>query len=152
MLSYGLAPPSYRLPDAAHIGPVHLQISDLARSIAYYETVLGMRVLRQLGSDATLGAAGDDNRALIHLRERAGARPVPRSGRFGLYHFAILLPDRAALGRFAAHISPVGVPVGSPITSSARRSICRDPDGLGIEVYADRPRDAWRIAERRQLQ
>src|SRR6186713_2981537 len=130
MLSYGLAPPNYRLPDAAHIGPVHLQVSDLARSIAYYENVLGMRVLRQLGGDATLGADVGD-RPLIHLRERAGARPVPRAGRFGLYHFAILLPDRAALGRFLAHLPSVAEPAGLADHFVSEAVYLSDPDGLG---------------------
>src|SRR5690349_19874826 len=110
-MTYGLRPPSYRLPDAAHIGPAHLQVSDLARSIAYYERVLGMRVLRRLGGDATLGAHGD-KRPLLHLRERKGAAPVPRGGAFGLYHFAILLPDRASLGRFLTHLPSVAQPTG----------------------------------------
>src|SRR5688572_8977446 len=135
-MEYGLRPPGYRLPDAAHVGPVHLQVGDLARSITYYETVLGMRVLRQLGSDATLGAAGDD-RALIHLRARQGARPVPRSGRFGLYHFAILLPDRAALGRFLTHLPAVANPAGLADHFVSEAVYLTDPDGLGIEVYAD---------------
>jgi len=78
------------------------------------------------------------------LRERRGARPVPRRGAFGLYHFAILLPDRAALGRFAAHLSRLAVPVGMADHLVSEALYLTDPDGLGIELYADRPRSTWR--------
>ncbi|MDQ3997526.1 MAG: VOC family protein, partial [Gemmatimonadota bacterium] len=88
---YGIAPPGYRLPDATRPGRVRLQISDLERSLAYYRDVLGFRALEQSGRHATLGAHSHD-RPLVELVERAGATPVPRRGRLGLYHFAILLP------------------------------------------------------------
>src|SRR5690242_6565118 len=94
LLEYGIPAPGYRLPDATHLGRVRLQIADLERSIAYYERVIGLRVLERGEDVAVLGAHGDD-RPLVELREKGGARPVPRRGRLGLYHFAILLPDRA---------------------------------------------------------
>src|SRR5690348_17518438 len=100
-LEYGIAPPGYRLPNDTHIGRVVLQVAELERSLAYYQSVVGLRVITREGNRAVLGAHGDD-RALVELRQLAGARPVPRRGRLGLYHFAILLPERAALGRFLA--------------------------------------------------
>src|SRR5512140_56426 len=103
MHDYGIAPPGFRLPDATHVGSVRLQVSDLARSLEYYTRVIGLRVLSQGGDTASLGAPGDDN-PLVELHERKGARAVPRRGLLGLYHFAILLPDRAALGRFLLHL------------------------------------------------
>jgi catechol 2,3-dioxygenase len=146
---YGVAPPGYRLPAALRLGPVRLQVADLERSLAYYTQVLGMRVLRRADGAATLGPQ-DDDAPLVELRERAGARPIPRRGRLGLYHFAILLPDRAALGRFIAHLAQIGAYAGMSDHFVSEAVYLTDPDGLGIEVYADRPRSAWRH-EGRQL-
>jgi catechol 2,3-dioxygenase len=146
---YGIAPPGYRLPDATHLGRVRLQVSDLERSLRYYREVLGFRVLDQSSNRVTLGAHGDD-RPLIELVERPGATPVPRRGRLGLYHFAILLPDRAALGRFVGHLARLGVRAGMSDHFVSEAVYLQDPDNLGIEVYADRPRSAWRH-EGRQL-
>ena len=92
--SYGIRPPGYRLPDATHIGRVRLQVADLDRSIAYYESVIGLRVSSRAGAVAQLAPQGDD-RVLVELHEKPGVRAVARRGHVGLYHFAILLPDRA---------------------------------------------------------
>ncbi|HXT17968.1 MAG TPA: VOC family protein [Gemmatimonadaceae bacterium] len=148
-LPYGIAPPGYRLPDATHIGRVRLQVADLERSIAYYETVIGLRVIDRAGGVAMLGAQEGD-RVLVELHEKQGVRPVARRGHIGLYHFAILLPDRAALGRFVAHLGDIGAYAGMSDHFVSEAVYLTDPDGLGIEVYADRPRSAWR-AEDRQL-
>ena len=138
--SYGIAPPAFSLPDATHVGGVRLQVSDLARSVAYYEQVIGLRVLAA-GDTTTLGAHGDD-RPLVTLETRPGVTPA-RRGAFGLYHFAILLPDRAALGRFAEHLADRGERVGAANHRVSESLYLWDPDGLGIEVYADRPRSSW---------
>ena len=141
--AYGIAPPGYRLPAATTLGTVRLQVGDLARSLAYYEGVVGLRVLDRVDGIARLGAAGGAT-PLLELRERPGAAPVPRRGRLGLYHFAILLPDRASLGRFVRHLSEVGERAGMSDHFVSEAIYLTDPDGLGIEVYADRPRSAWR--------
>ncbi|MFL5560156.1 MAG: VOC family protein [Gemmatimonadaceae bacterium] len=146
---YGVAPPGYRLPEATRLGRVRLQVADLARSLSYYERVLGLRVLSRDESSASLGAAGEAT-PIVELRERPGATPVPHNGRLGLYHFAILLPDRAALGAFVAHLGAIGVRAGMSDHLVSEAIYLTDPDGLGIEVYADRPRSTWRH-EARQL-
>jgi catechol 2,3-dioxygenase len=148
--SYGEAPRGYRLPEGTRLGRVRLQIADLARSVAYYEHVLGMRLLRRDKSSAVLGSHGDDT-PLVELYEHLGARPAPRGGRLGLYHFAILLPDRASLGRFARHIGEIGERVGAADHLVSESLYLQDPDNLGIEVYADRPRDTWRRVRRELL-
>lgn len=145
--AYGIAPPGYRLPDDTHVGRVRLQIADLDRSIAYYESVIGLRVLERSGEVARLGAHGDD-RTLVELHQKPGVQSMARRGRIGLYHFAILLPDRAALGRFVQHLADIGARAGMSDHFVSEAIYLSDPDGLGIEVYADRPRSAWRVEDR----
>jgi catechol 2,3-dioxygenase len=144
---YTVAPAGYRLPDGLQLGPVRLQIADLERSIGYYERVLGLRATEQTETSATL-AAQDDEAPLVQLEELRGATPVPRRGRLGLYHFALLLPDRASLGRFVAHLGALGQYAGSADHLVSEALYLTDPDGLGIEVYADRPRSSWRMQGR----
>jgi catechol 2,3-dioxygenase len=143
-MPYGIAPPAHRLPPATRVGRVRLQVGDLQRSLAYYTGVLGMRPLEVAGREAVLGPHGD-NQPLVELHERAHAHPVPRRGLLGLYHFAILLPDRIALGRFVRHLADRGVHAGSADHLVSEAIYLTDPDGLGIEVYADRPRSGWRV-------
>ena len=143
----GIAPPGFRLPDETHIGRIRIQVADVERSLAYYASVLGMRVISRAGNAVQLGAHGDD-RVLLELIEKRGARTVPRRGLLGLYHFAVLLPDRAALGRFIAHLTEIGMYAGMSDHLVSEAVYLTDPDGLGIEVYADRPRESWQIADR----
>lgn len=141
--SYGIAPPANRLPAGTHVGSIRLQVADLGRSLAWYERVLGFRALAQSATVATLGAEGA-TLPLIELIQQTGALPVPRRGRLGLFHFAILLPDRPALGRFLAHLTAAGTAAGAADHLVSESLYLHDPDGLGIEVYADRPREEWR--------
>ena len=140
--AYGIAPPGFRLPAATRLGRVRLQVANLARSVDYYERVLGLRVAERGNGRATLAPRHDSN-ALVELHEREDARPVPRHGRLGLYHFAILLPDRAGLGRFLGHLAALGLNAGMSDHLVSEAIYLTDPDGLGIEVYADRPRSSW---------
>ena len=147
MIDYGIPPPGFRLPDETQLGAVRLQVADLDRSIAYYERVLGLRTHSRDGAAAALAPHGVD-RVLVRLHHRPNARPAPRRGAFGLYHFAILLPERAALGRFLAHLGELDEYVGTADHFVSEAIYLTDPDGLGIEVYADRPRSAWRHQQR----
>lgn len=144
---YGIAPPGFRLPDATRLGRVTLQVADLDRSLAFYEGLIGLRVLRREPGVAELSAHGDDT-VLVELREKRGVRPVPPRGLLGLYHFAVLLPDRRALGRFLRHLGAAGVRPGMSDHAVSEAIYLTDPDGLGLEVYADRPRSAWHHQDR----
>lgn len=144
--SYGLPPSGYRLPKATRLGRVQLQIANLSRSLMFYERTLGLRVVEREASRATLAAHGDD-RILVELLERPGTQPLAR-GRLGLYHFAILLPDRPSVGRFVRHLAVSGVRAGAGDHLVSEAFYLTDPDGLGIEVYADRPRSAWQRVDR----
>lgn len=141
--SFGVPPAPYRLPDATHVGRVRLQVSDLGRSLDYYQAIIGLTALDRDGTRALLGPRGSE-RALLELSLRRGALPVPRHGRLGLYHFALLVPNRASLGRFVAHLADVDAHVASADHLVSEAIYLWDPDGLGIEVYADRPRAEWR--------
>lgn len=143
-VAYGQRPPGYRLPDATRLGAVRLQVASLDRSLEWYGRVLGMRTIARDATRALLGAQGSDA-PLVELHERAGANAVPRRGRLGLYHYAILLPDRASLGRFLTHLAAIGERAGMSDHFVSEAIYLADPDGLGIEVYADRPRSAWRV-------
>ncbi len=134
------------LPAATTLGPVRLRVSDLDRSLAYYRDVLGFRVGDTSGGRAAL-VADDGTEPLVVLEALPGARPAPRRGQLGLYHFAILLPNRADLGRFVVHLSRLGVRAGASDHLVSEALYLTDPDGLGIEVYADRPRGQWQWSE-----
>lgn len=136
----------YRLPEDTRLGGVVLQVADLERSLGYYQRVLGLEVHTREPGLARLGPVGGAP-SLIELRELAGATPVPRRGRLGLYHFAILLPNREALGRFVRHLATLGERAGMSDHLVSEAVYLTDPDGLGIEVYADRPRSSWQWAD-----
>jgi catechol 2,3-dioxygenase len=141
--SYGEPPRGHRLPDATRLGMVRLQVADLARSLRFYEDTLGLQVVGGGAASAALAAYGDP-RVLVELHERPGARPAGRGGQLGLYHFAILLPQRAALGRFVRHLAERRARAGAGDHLVSEALYLTDPDGLGIEVYADRPRATWK--------
>lgn len=138
----GVPPPHQRLPDSTRLGRVALQVGDLERSLRYYQTVIGLRLLERDGGRATLGPHGDE-RVLVELRCNPKAQPIAAHSRLGLYHFALLLPTRAALGSFVRHLAELGVYAGMSDHLVSEALYLTDPDGLGIEVYADRPRTAW---------
>jgi catechol 2,3-dioxygenase len=147
----GIPPPGFRLPPTTRLGCIRLQIADLERSLAFYCELLGFEVIDRHGpwggKRATLGAPGDRT-PLIELREKRGARAVPRRGLLGLYHVAVLLPSRDALGAFITRADAAGLKPGMADHGYSQSLYLNDPDGLGIEIYADQPRDTWVYRER----
>ena len=139
--SFGRKPAGYRLPAATRVGRVRLQVSDNERSAEFYQAVLGCAVLHQSERRIELGPAGGP--VLIELHEKPG-RPASRGGQLGLYHFAVLLPSRPDLARFVVHIAELGLRAGMSDHAVSEAVYLTDPDGLGIEVYADRPRESWK--------
>ena len=140
---YTVAPPGYRLPGRIQLGPVRLQVADLDRSLDYYQRVLGLHPSSRTTANATLSSRGDDT-PLVELSELRGATPVPRRGRLGLYHFALLLPDRDALGRFVQHLRGLGEYFGMADHLVSEALYLTDPDGLGrVEVVRLREFGGW---------
>jgi catechol 2,3-dioxygenase len=124
-------------PDA-HMGLVELSVSDLDRSIAYWQDAIGLRLLSRENGTAELGA----DTPLVRFVEEPGARPA--QGFTGLFHVALLVPDRPSLGRFLAHAGRERIPLTGLSDHVVSEAIyLRDPDHHGIEVYADRPREQW---------
>jgi catechol 2,3-dioxygenase len=120
-------------------GAVHLTVSSLERSLDYYRGSIGLDVLARESGRASLGAG---RRELLALYEEAGARPA--HGYTGLYHFALLLPQRADLARWLAHAARDRVRlVGASDHYVSEALYLSDPDGHGIEIYWDRPRERW---------
>jgi catechol 2,3-dioxygenase len=121
------------------VGPVALTVADLDRQVGFYRDALGLAVNRQDATSAALGAGGRD---LILLEERPGA-PRPRRAT-GLYHLAILLPTRRDLARALRHLAESRVPFQGFADHLVSEAIyLADPEGNGIEVYRDRPREEW---------
>ena len=124
---------------AAHIGAVQLTISDLERSVAFYQLRLGFAVHRRDEGTAHLGAGGTD---LLVLEQSLHAPRV--RGTTGLYHFAILTPSRADLGGALRRLADTGTELQGAADHGVSEAIyLADPDGNGIEIYRDRPRDEW---------
>jgi catechol 2,3-dioxygenase len=129
------------LPPDAHIGEVHLTVSDLERSVAFYTRVLGFEAFERARTRGALGPSGGP--VLLRLEERAAAKPRTRHTS-GLYHFAVLVPDRASLGRSLRRLAEQRWPLtGASDHLVSEALYLDDPDGLGIEIYRDRPRAEW---------
>ena len=140
------APAPAEISPATTVGPVHLTVSDLERSVAYHQAVVGLELLKRDGGRAALGAGESE---LLVLVEHPGARPA--TGYTGLYHFALLVSRRVDLARWLAHAARDRVRlVGLSDHFVSEAIYLSDPDGHGIEIYWDRPRHAWegQVAER----
>ncbi len=128
-----------QIADETTVGPVHLTVADLDRSLGYYTDSIGLQVLARDDARAELGA-GDET--LLVLYEEPGAEPV--EGHTGLFHFAILVPDRLDLARWLAHAAQSRVALtGASDHLVSEALYLRDPDGHGIEIYRDRDRSEW---------
>lgn len=129
---------------AVRIGHVHLQVSDLERSIAFYRDVLGFQVKQRYGSQAAFLAAGDYHHHIgLNTWESKGGDPPP-PGTTGLFHAAILYPSRAALGEAFRRLRAAGVALDGAADHGVSEALyLRDPDGNGLELYWDRPEADW---------
>jgi catechol 2,3-dioxygenase len=129
------------LPADTRIANVTLVVSDLERSRAFYQDILGFSTLTADGAEARLGTR--DGRQLLKLVERRGARPRP-ARTSGLFHVAILVPDRAALGRSLRRLTTTSWPLSGAADHIVSEALyLSDPDGLGLEFYRDRPKATW---------
>ncbi len=128
------------------IGHVHLTVSDLDRSLLFYRDLLGFEVTARYGDSAVfLSAGGYHHHIALNTWAGKGATPPPR-GHTGLYHFAILYPTRKELALILQRL----IDEQYPLTGTADHGVSEalylnDPDGNGIELYADRPKNQWKV-------
>ena len=132
-------PISPQLPETLRLGPVHLTVSDLDRSIAFYENALGLQLHARELTRASLGTGGE---TLLVATQEPGAAPGGRTA--GLYHFALLFSSRQELARAVRRLAATRTRIEGASDHGVSEAIyLRDPDDNGIELYVDRPREAW---------
>jgi catechol 2,3-dioxygenase len=127
------------LPDDLRLGPVQIAVTDLGRSVPFYEESIGLQLQRRDNGSAAMGAGGED---LVLLQEQPDARPAGRHA--GLYHYALLHPAREELARAAQRLLVTRTPISGASDHGISEAIyLPDPDGNGIELAADRGRERW---------
>ena len=126
------------------IGHVHLKVSDIDRALGFYRDVLGFDVTQRMGDQAAFLSAGGYHHHLgLNTWESRGGSPPP-AGTTGLYHVAIRYPDRLTLADALRRVVEAGIPISGASDHGVSEAIyLRDPDGNGIELYRDRPREEW---------
>jgi catechol 2,3-dioxygenase len=126
------------------IGHVHLKVADLERAVNFYCGVLGFELTQRFGSQAAfLSAGGYHHHIGLNTWESRGGKPPP-PGATGLYHVAIVYPTRAALADALRRVLAAGLPLEGAADHGVSEALyLRDPDGNGVELYRDRPREQW---------
>jgi catechol 2,3-dioxygenase len=126
------------------IGHVHLKVADLERAIAFYCGVLGFELTQRMGTQAAfVGAGGYHHHIGLNTWESRGGSPPP-PGTTGLYHVAVRYPDRASLADALRRLIEAGVSLDGAADHGVSEALyLRDPDGNGLELYRDRPREEW---------
>ena len=129
---------------AAVVGHVHLKVADLERAVGFYRDALGFQVTQRMGSDAAfLSAGGYHHHVGLNTWESKGGSP-PTPTATGLYHVAFRYPDRSALAKAFRRLLEHSIPLEGAADHGVSEALyLRDPDGNGIELYYDRPREAW---------
>jgi catechol 2,3-dioxygenase len=137
-------PPHTPIDNGVRIGHVHLKVADLARSLAFYQGVLGFGLTQQMGESAAFLAAGAYHHHIaLNTWESLGASPPP-PGSTGLYHLAILYPTRAAFADALRRLIEAGIPLDGAADHGVSEALyLRDPDDNGVELYWDRPPESW---------
>lgn len=132
---------SYTLPAATALGTVKLKVRNLAHLVTFYTDVIGLQLLNRDSGTAELTA--DGVRPLLVLEELPNAITLPERSTTGLYHFAILVPTRKQLGLSLRRLAEYNVRIGQADHLVSEALYLSDPEGNGIEIYRDRPRETW---------
>jgi catechol 2,3-dioxygenase len=135
------------------VGHVHLTVADLEKSLTFYRDVLGFEVTTRYGDSAVfLSAGGYHHHIGLNTWAGKGATPPPQ-GHSGLYHFALLFPTRVELAKVLKRLIDAGYPITGTADHGVSEAIyLNDPDGIGVELYADRPRSTWKVKNDGELE
>lgn len=143
----------YKVPSGTRIGHVHLKVSDLDKSLAFYQGLLGFEIMQRYGTQAVFISAGGYHHHIgLNTWYSKDAPPAPQRAA-GLFHTAILYPTRRDLAIVLKRL----IDAGYPLTGTADHGVSEalyldDPDGNGVELYYDRPREAWPVDAEGNLQ
>ena len=130
-------------PSGLRIGHVHLKVANIERSLAFWRDVLGLQVMQRMPSAVFLSVGGYHHHIALNTWESEGGAP-PAPGTTGLYHVALLYPDRAALAKALARLAAAGIALDGASDHGVSEALyLRDPDGNGVELYRDRPVAEW---------
>lgn len=134
----------HSIDDRVRIGHVHLKVADLDRALAFYCDVLGFDLMQRMGNQAAFVSAGGYHHHIgLNIWESQGGSPPPR-GTTGLFHLAILYPDRTSLADALRRLLDAGIRLDGASDHGVSEALyLRDPDQNGVELYYDRPESAW---------
>ncbi|RPD51729.1 VOC family protein [Paracnuella aquatica] len=143
----------YKIPAGTHIGHVHLKVTNLEKALAFYRDLLGFEVMQYYGDAAVfLSAGGYHHHIGLNTWHSRDTGPAPTKSA-GLYHAAIVYPERKDLSQVLRNLLHVGYPLtGASDHGVSEALYMNDPDGNGIELYWDRPRDEWPVDSAGNLQ
>lgn len=135
---------SYKAPDGTRIGHIHLKVADLERALKFYRDILGFKLTQKYGTSAVfLSAGGYHHHIGLNVWESKGGTPPP-PGHTGLFHFAILYPDRKSLAEVLKQLIDKNYPLDGASDHGVSEALyLTDPDGNGVELYVDRPESEW---------
>lgn len=133
----------YKINPKTRIGHIHLTVSDLNKSLRFYRDILGFEVMQEWNGAVFLSAGGYHHHIGLNTWSKKRAKK-PERGQIGLYHFAILYPNRKELARVLLRIINSGYPIDGASDHGVSEAIyLRDPDGNGVELYRDRDEEEW---------
>lgn len=144
---------TYIIPPTTRIGHVHLKVSDLDRSLAFYQEILGFEITQRYGSGAVfLSAGGYHHHIGLNTWQSKGADKAPAKG-VGLYHVAIVYAERKELAQVVQRLLDNEYPLSGAADHGVSEAIyLNDPDGNGVELYWDRPKEEWPLSEDGEIQ
>ena len=139
---------AYTAPDETRIGHVHLKVADIPRALTFYEELLGLKIMQWYGNSAVfLSAGGYHHHIGLNTWHSKGGQPAPVNAA-GLYHTAIVYPGRRDLAQVLTRLLDARYPLSGMSDHGVSEAIyLNDPDGNGVELYWDRPREAWPVDE-----
>lgn len=135
---------NYKVPEKTRIGHVHLKVSDLDKALDFYHGLLGFEIIQRLGDQAAFISAGGYHHHIgLNTWQSKGAPPAPKHST-GLFHTAIVYPDRKSLAQIFKRLQEANYPfTGAADHGVSEALYLDDPDGNGVELYVDRPKEEW---------